>query len=88
MILSQRIIASWSILNDSLNPSQLVVTLTCKRVDSSIMVWEELNERECVVDALGASGGKLCNSYPSGLNAVDPTIYSGSRKSDLFATRL
>ena len=63
MIPSQRIIASWAILNDSLNPSQLVVMLTCKRVDSSIVVWEELNER-----ALGARGEKLCHSMPSGFS--------------------
>jgi SNF2 family DNA or RNA helicase len=37
MILSQRIIASNVILDDSLKPSQLVVTLACKRVDSSIV---------------------------------------------------
>ncbi|KIJ94750.1 hypothetical protein K443DRAFT_683536 [Laccaria amethystina LaAM-08-1] len=39
-----------------LNPFQLV-TLTCKRVDSSIvgskLVWEELNKRASVVNALG-----------------------------------
>ena len=68
MILSQRIIASWAILNDSLNPSQLVVTLTCKRVDSSIVIWEELNERACVAGVLGAREEKLCNSYPSGFS--------------------
>ena len=44
---------------DGLKPAQLVVTLTCKRTDASIvgskLVWKELNCRACVVDALGPS---------------------------------
>jgi hypothetical protein len=40
-------------------PKELVVTLACKRVDSSIvgskLVWKESNEGACVVDALGPS---------------------------------
>ena len=89
MILRQRIIASWAILNDSLNPSQLVVTLTWKRVDYSIVIWEELNQRACVVDTSGASGRSYITAIRQDFpNALDPTMYSGSRRSDLFATRL
>ena len=58
---SQHIVAeSKVILDHSLKPSHLVVTLNCKRADSSIvsskLVWEEVNERVCVVDALGPRG--------------------------------
>ena len=55
------VIASKVALEDSLKPAWLVVMLTCKRVDSSIvaskLIWEESNERACIVDALGPRGG-------------------------------
>ena len=98
MILSQRVIASEVFLDDSLKPSQLVVTLTCKRADSSIvgskLVWEELNERACVVDAFSPRGEgafltTVRQDIPNRPIYIEPAAYSSSSStSDLFAIRL
>jgi len=82
MILSQRVTASKLIVDHSLKPSQLVVTLTWKRADSSIvgskLVWEE---RACVVDALGPTGEgtyatTVRQDFPNVPMYIDPAAYS------------
>jgi hypothetical protein len=96
MIFSQRIIASNVILDDRLKPSQLV-TLACKRVDSSIvgskLIREELNERAYVFDAPGPRGEGVYvttvhQDLPNAPMYIDPAAYSSSSTSDLFTTRL
>lgn len=75
----------------------MVVALTCKRVDSLIivgskLVWEELNGRACVIDALGLRGEgayvtAICQDFPDASISMDLAMCSSSSRSELFATR-
>ena len=83
---------------DGLKPSQFAVTLTCKRVDSSILgsklVWEELNEKlACVVGSLSPRGmgvyvTTVRQDFPDSPRYIDPAVNSSSSTWDLLATRM